>query len=80
MTRRTDFGHTRRIYARAGIAVYWIVNLADRRIEVYTTPSGPGAAPDYAERRDYGAEEAVPVVVDGREVGRIAVGDVLPKG
>jgi hypothetical protein len=54
------------------------VNLVDRRIEVYTTPSGPGAAPDYAERRDYGADEAEPVVVDGREVGRIPLSKVIP--
>jgi Uma2 family endonuclease len=76
---RQDRVLKKRIYARAGIAVYWIVNLVDRRIEVYTTPSGPGAAPDYVDRRDYGADEAVPVVVDGREVGRIAVSDVLPE-
>jgi Uma2 family endonuclease len=27
------------IYARAGVPEYWIVNLVDRRIEVYTGPS-----------------------------------------
>lgn len=29
----------KRIYAAAGIPVYWIVNLAKQRIEVYTEPS-----------------------------------------
>src|SRR5437764_11230931 len=29
-----------RIYARAGLQCYWIVNLNDRQIEVYTAPSG----------------------------------------
>ena len=52
--------------------------MADRRVEVYGAPSGPGPSPDYAQRCDYGAGEAVPVVVDGREVGRVAVGAVLP--
>jgi Uma2 family endonuclease len=28
----------KRLYARAGIANYWIVNLTDRRLEVYTNP------------------------------------------
>ena len=30
--------HKGRLYARAGIAAYWIVNLIDRQIEVYTQP------------------------------------------
>ena len=30
-----------RVYARNGIAVYWIVNVADRVVEVFTDPSGP---------------------------------------
>jgi Uma2 family endonuclease len=75
---RRDRTLKKRIYARAGIPVYWIVNLVDRRIEVYTVPSGPAEVPDYAEWRDYGEDEAVPVMVDGLEVGRVVVGDVLP--
>jgi Uma2 family endonuclease len=74
---RRDRQIKKRVYARAGIPVYWIVNLVDRRIEVYTLPGGPTAAPDYAERRDYAEGEAVPVVIEGREVGRVAVGAVL---
>src|SRR5437016_4994181 len=34
-----------RIYARAGIPCYWIVNLVDRQVEVHTLPSGPVADP-----------------------------------
>jgi Uma2 family endonuclease len=41
----------KRIYARAGIAVYWIINLADEQIEVYTQPTGPADQPDYGERQ-----------------------------
>jgi len=29
-----------RIYARAGIPIYWILNLGDRQLEVYTQPTG----------------------------------------
>src|SRR5437764_10636552 len=36
-----------RIYARAGIICYWIINIPDRRVEVYTQPSGPAAVPAY---------------------------------
>ncbi len=66
------------IYARAGIPTYWIVNLRDRRLEVYTEPSGPAAAPGYGRRRDLAAGEEVVLVLDGAEVGRLPVGDLLP--
>src|SRR5206468_585277 len=39
----------RRVYARAGYPLYWIVNIPDRQIEVYTQPSGPCDQPDYAQ-------------------------------
>lgn len=68
----------KRIYARAGIPTYWIINLVDDRIEVYTDPSGPAAAPSYAQRTDYPRGSEVPVVIDGREIGRIPAGDILP--
>jgi Uma2 family endonuclease len=65
-------------YAASGVAVYWIVNLLQRQIEVYTSPSGRGKAAAYQDVRTYGADDEVPVVLDGRELGRIKVGDVLP--
>jgi Uma2 family endonuclease len=68
----------KRIYARARIPVYWIVNLSDRQIEVYTDPTGPARKPDYRQRQDYGPDDQVPVVLDGKEVGRIPVRDLLP--
>jgi Uma2 family endonuclease len=33
------------LYARAGIGEYWIVNLLDRRLEVYRDPAPDAAAP-----------------------------------
>jgi len=36
-----------RIYARANIVQYWIVNIPDRQVEVYTQPSGPTTTPAY---------------------------------
>jgi Uma2 family endonuclease len=64
-------------YARARVAVYWIVNLVHAQVEVYTEPR-PGRNPGYRLRQDYLIGEDVPVVVDGREVGRVAVRDLLP--
>ena len=64
----------RRTYGPAGIPVYWIVNLASRRVEVYTGPSPDG----YAQRVDYAPGAAIPLVIDGETVGQFAVADILP--
>lgn len=68
----------RRIYARAAVPVYWLVNLIDRRIEVDSDPSGPTDAPDYQTKRHYGPDDEIPLVLDGQEVARFAVRDLLP--
>jgi len=73
-----DRGLKKRIYARARIPVYWIVNLVDRQIEIYTQPSGPAAEPDYTQSQIVGVDGELPVVIDGREVGRLKVKDLLP--
>jgi Uma2 family endonuclease len=76
-TIRRDRGRKKRLYSRAGIREYWIVNLIDHQIEVYTNPSGPVDDPDYGEHRDYAVADMVPVLLDGCEVGRLAVADVI---
>lgn len=40
-TYRRDSGSKLRLYARAGVADYWIVNLRENRIEVYRRPANP---------------------------------------
>lgn len=72
-----DRGSKKRLYARAGVREYWIVNLPEGRLEVYTAPSGPAEEPDYGRRQDYTLSDTVPLVLDGREVGRLAVRDWL---
>jgi Uma2 family endonuclease len=67
-----------RIYARNGILAYWIVNLVDRRIEVYTDPSGPTAVPAYNSAQTYQLGDAVPLNLDGHTVATIPVADMLP--
>ena len=66
----------KRLYAAAGIAAYWIINLPDKQLEVYTKPIA--AEPDYQEQRIYRASENVPVVLDGRSITTISVSDLLP--
>jgi Uma2 family endonuclease len=67
-----------RIYARGGIPCYWIVNLLDQRIEVYTQPSGPTRIPTYGAFQTYQVGDAIPLVVDGTTIGTLPVTDLLP--
>ncbi len=72
-----DRGVKLQIYAAGRIPVYWIVNLEERQIEVYTNPRGR-RYPMYRDRTNYWPGEKVPVVVGGKELGRIAVKELLP--
>jgi Uma2 family endonuclease len=65
------------LYARSRIAVYWIINLQQAKVEVYTEPRG-GKLPCYRQRRDYGKGEAVPLVLAGIELGILAVRNLVP--
>jgi Uma2 family endonuclease len=67
-----------RIYARALLPIYWIVNLVDFQIEVYTSPSGPTATPVYAQRQDFRRGDNVPFILDGVCVTTIPVDELLP--
>ena len=65
-------------YARDGVPVAWILNLGARVLEVYTTPSGPGPDPRYADSRTFGADDSAPLVLGGEEVSTIPVARLLP--
>ncbi|MFO0845981.1 MAG: Uma2 family endonuclease [Gemmataceae bacterium] len=67
-----------RIYARNGIVSYWIANLVDRQVEVYTQPSGVSPTPAYAHRQDYPRGAHVPLLLDGLQAALLAVEDLLP--
>jgi Uma2 family endonuclease len=69
-----DRTEKRDIYARAGIPLYWIINLVDRRLEVYSNPSGG----DYFPPTILGETDSADLVVGGQAIGRIAVADLLP--
>jgi Uma2 family endonuclease len=73
-----DRGKKWQKYAACGVRVYWIVNLPLRQIEVYTSPSGRGKSAGYKDVQIYGADDEVPLIIEGRELGRITVRDVLP--
>jgi Uma2 family endonuclease len=55
-----------REYASAGVPQYWIVNIPERRVEVYRLPSRPGVGlPGYLSRDDYGLGSSLPLSLDG---------------
>jgi Uma2 family endonuclease len=72
-----DRGMKLRIYARAGIPVYWIVNLVDGCVEVRWQPSGPSKSPKYAELATYHPGDEIPVVIEGKQIGLIPVAAIL---
>ncbi len=66
-----------RLYAEAGVGVYWIVNLMDRCVEVYTEPLPEATPPAYAKRRVVAATAEASVKIGGRTRGHIRIGDLL---
>jgi Uma2 family endonuclease len=65
------------VYARARIGVYWIVNIKDSRIEVYTEPIA-GKSPRYRRQQDFARGLSVPLILADKEFTQIAVDDLLP--
>jgi hypothetical protein len=66
-----------RLYARNRIPVYWIVNIPDRQLEVYTRPVA-GQNPRYRSVQILAATDSVSVTIGGTVVGPIAVANLLP--
>jgi Uma2 family endonuclease len=77
-TLRRDRSLKQRLYARARVPVYWIVNLVDRQVEVYTDPTGPADEPTYRQRQDFLAGGQVPLTLGGQVVAVIPVAELLP--
>ena len=77
-TLQRDLTVKKRIYARAGISIYWIVNLVEEQVEVYSQPLVEVEQPDYSQRLDFGRSAVIPIIVEGIEIGAIAVDALLP--
>ena len=66
-----------RLYGQAGIAEYWIVNLPDRCVEVYTDPA-EGAESGYGSCAVIREADEVRLVIEGEECRPLAVAALLP--
>ena len=62
------------VYGRARIPFYWIVNVIDGQVEIYSNPGPDG----YATLEVLAPGHVLTVVIEGVEVGQIAVEDILP--
>jgi Uma2 family endonuclease len=65
-------------YAARGIPVYWIIKAKRRFVQVYDTPQGRGKSARYTHMRMFSGAEEIPIVIDGQEVGRVAVTELFP--
>jgi Uma2 family endonuclease len=73
-----DRGIKLRSYARAGIPLYWIVNLTDRQVEVYAQPDSAAEPPTYRGRDIFKEDGCIGLSIGGMSLGDIAVHDLLP--
>lgn len=72
-----DRDRKRIIYARAGIAEYWIVNLADHRLVVYRDPVTPaGQSASYRSSQTLKPSETLSPLA--APTATVAVADLLP--
>ena len=67
-----------RLYARAGISVYWIVNLSQQQLEVYTQPNNSTETPTYEQSQFYSLGSRVTVAIATQTIGSITVDDLFP--
>jgi Uma2 family endonuclease len=75
---KTDRQLKGRIYARAGITQYWVLDIIDNQLEVYTNASGPVQMPAYHEKRVYRVEDKLSLVIGLDDLGMVKVRDLLP--
>ena len=62
-------------YGKAGIPAYWLINVDDGQVEVYSNPGPSG----YQSHEVLAPGHMLSLVIDGVEVGEIAVADILPR-
>jgi Uma2 family endonuclease len=62
------------VYSADRIPYYWIINVVDGQVEVYSQPGPTG----YGMHEVLAPPQVLRVVIDGVEVGEIPVADILP--
>jgi Uma2 family endonuclease len=65
-------------YAERRIPVYWIIKAKQRIVLVSDMPEGTGAEAHYARSQRYSGDAEIPIVLDGRKVGRVVASSLFP--
>ena len=76
---RRNRTQTLEVYGRSGLSCYWIVNIPERSVEVYSQPHSIDGVGGYASCEIFKPGASVPLVLDNREIAQIPVDDLLPK-
>jgi Uma2 family endonuclease len=66
-----------RLYARAGLRQYWIINLLEGEVEVYSGSSRSAGKPSFRTRRVHGRNDRVPLIIGGKVAALVPVKDLL---
>ncbi|QEH35619.1 hypothetical protein OJF2_41720 [Aquisphaera giovannonii] len=74
---REDLTSALELYARALIPVYWVVDVPSKRILVHSGPRVVDGRGAYTRVEIFHAGDAIPFVLDGREVARIPFDEIL---
>jgi Uma2 family endonuclease len=63
------------LYAKARMPEFWLINLVERKIEVYTKPR----TGKYQKNVEYREKDTVPLVLDGLKIADIPVRELIAK-
>lgn len=66
----------RKIFAENGVPEYWIVNLVDRMVEIYSSPDVESKI--YKAQQEFNETESVPFRLQDNLLAEIPVRDILP--
>ncbi len=72
---KIDTGAKLAAYARAGVAAYWIINLKDGAVHVYTDPVPSEGR--YTSAATIGGDGSIPFALDGKPIAMLAASDLL---
>ena len=74
---KNDVETKSRVYATAGIPAYWIVNLTDRVVMLFSEPTKVGSVTEYRVQKSVPRGEIVELLLDGNVVASIPVTDLI---
>jgi hypothetical protein len=73
-----DLGERAEKFARALVSNYWVADVRNHRIIAHTGPEIIAGVGCYSRVSEHGLAEDIPLVLDGREVARLPVAELLP--